>query len=130
VRTIPDIRRSLCIVSVSASDPLCRCACVVIRILTKRRLRLLDLIQDDTISREDMTEFCFSLRKHANDLAPLMQRYAPALPLLNAQMTVLLCALTLPTYIAGCRSSVRIVSGSTTTATCVCPGTSSDHTTA
>lgn len=45
-----------------------------LRILTKRRLRLLDLVQDDSISREDMTEFCFTLRKHANDLAPLMQR--------------------------------------------------------
>lgn len=46
-----------------------------LRVLTKRRLRLLDLVQDDTISREDMTEFCFTLRKYANDLAPLMQRY-------------------------------------------------------
>jgi hypothetical protein len=48
--------------------------------LTKRRLRLLDLVQDDSISREDMTEFCFTLRKHANDLAPLMQRHVPTPP--------------------------------------------------
>jgi len=45
-----------------------------LRILTKRRLRLLSLEPDDTISTEGMTELCFTLRKYANTLAPLVQR--------------------------------------------------------
>src|SRR5689334_16151419 len=93
------------------------------RILTKRRLRLLDLVQDDSISREAMTEFCFTLRKHANDLAPLMQRHVPTpsstsiLPPSRTDATIILC-------LQGSRSSGPTALVSTTTATFVCPGTS------
>jgi len=43
------------------------------RVLVKRQLRLIDLQKDNKVSPEDMAGFCFSLRKYAVALAPLMQ---------------------------------------------------------